>query len=383
MGKRIEPWPARQNVSVLIPAEVKAAVFVGAGKPFRIQEFPFPTVEPEGVLVKVRMSTICGSDIHTWQGRREAPLPLILGHEIVGEIEEMGAEVSRDASGNPLAKGDRITWTIMASCGKCYYCHEKKIPQKCCSLFKYGHISSQGQPYLNGGFAEYIYLRPGTGIFKIPAEISDEEAVPLNCATATVVYGLEAIGVEPGDNVVVQGAGMLGINAVALLREGGARKIIVLDKDNQRLRIAEEFGADETINTRNKKPTEIIALVKNRTDEHGVDVVLETCGSPEVIPPGIEMLRIGGRYLLIGTVFPNSDFTLDGYVMTTRMITMKGIHNYDVRHLGEALRFIARTHKKYPFSRLITHRFGLQEIDQAFAVASQRKTFRVAIFSEG
>ena len=357
-----------------------AAVFTGAGEPFRIQEFPFPDVEPEGVLVRVRMSTICGSDIHTWQGRREAPLPLILGHEIVGEIEELGKEVSRDASGKPLAKGDRITWTIMASCGKCCYCKEKKLPQKCLSLFKYGHASSRKQPYLNGGFAEYVYLRPGTGIFKIPEELSDEEAVPLNCATATVVCGLEAIGVEPGDNIVVQGAGILGINAVALLREGGAGRIIVLDKDDRKLRLAEEFGADRTINVRDKEPDEVVNLVKSGVGGNGgADVALELCGQPGEIPAGVEMLRTGGRYLLIGTVFPGSLFTLDGYTMTTRMITVKGVHNYAARHLEAGLRFLVGTHRKYPFSSLIEHRFGLPETGRAFAAAAQRKNLRVAV----
>lgn len=359
--------------------EATAAVFEGHGKPFRIQKFPLPDVEPGGILAKVRMSTICGSDVHTWAGRRNVPLPIILGHEIVGEITEMGKEVICDFFGSSLAKGDRITWTIMACCGKCYYCRDKNIPQKCLSLFKYGHASFQNQTYLNGGFAEYVYLRPGTGIFKIPEELSDEEATPLNCATATVVYGLEAIRIEPGDNVVVQGAGMLGINAVALLRENGAKKIIVLDPDDSRLRVAEAFGADETINVRDKGLPETIALIKDATDGHGVDVVIETCGKSEAIPVGLEALRIGGRYLLIGLVFPNSFFNIDGYAVTTRMITIKGIHNYGFSHLGEALRFVERTHEKYPFFKLITHRFKLQEIDRAFAMASGGTAFRIAV----
>ncbi len=358
---------------------VKAAVFLGAGKPFEIRQFPLPQVEPEGILVKVSMSTICGSDLHTWEGKRKTPLPAILGHEIVGRIEEIGEKVREDLMGNRLDIDDRITWTIMASCGRCYYCEMKKLPQKCLHLFKYGHESCQQPPHLNGGMAEYIYLKSGTGIFKVPEELSDEEVAPLNCALATVVNGLESIEIRLGDNVVVQGAGMLGINAVALLRQMGTGRIISLDKDRTRLEFAREFGADEIVNVNQKKQTKILFLIKDLTGGYGADVVIEACGNPKVIPQGIEMLRKGGRYLLIGTVFPQANFILDAYTVTTKMITIKGIHNYDARHLGKGLLFMTKNHRKYPFNKLVTHRFGLDELNRAFALASKRQTIRVAV----
>ncbi len=360
--------------------KAKAAVFLGPGKPFKIQEFPLPEIEAGGILVKVRMSTICGSDVNTWQGKRDAPLPIILGHEIVGEIKEMDKDITQDTLGNPLSIGDRITWTIMASCGRCYYCAMKRLPQKCLSLYKYGHESCQHPPYLNGGLAEYIYLRPGTAIFKIPDELSDEEAAPLNCAMGTVMNSVETIGVELGDNVVIEGVGMLGISAVALLREKGAGKIIALDKNQNRLEIAKEFGADEVINVTQKEPAEILSRInKDITCGYGIDVVIDVSGSSQVIPQGIEMLRIGGRYVLVGTTFPKAIFTLDGYVITTKMITIKGIHNYHAHHLAQGLCFVARTHRKYPFGKLVTHRFNLQQVDQAFALASSGQSHRVAV----
>lgn len=357
----------------------RAAVFLGARKPFEIREFPLPQIEPGGILVKVSMSTICGSDLHTWEGKRKTSLPAILGHEVIGRIEEIGEKAREDLMGNRLDIDDRITWTIMASCGRCYYCEMKKLPQKCLHLFKYGHENCQYPPHLNGGMAEYIYLKPGTGIFKIPEELSDEEVTPVNCALATIINGLESIEIQLGDNVVVQGAGMLGINAVALLREMGAGKIIALDRDQNRLKIAKEFGADEIVNVNQKKQTEIFSLIKDLTGGYGADVVVEATGNPKVIPQGIEMLRKGGRYLLIGTVSPQANFTLDGYTVTTKMITIKGIHNYDARHLGEGLLFMTKNHRKYPFSKLVTHRFSLHELDRAFTLASKRQAIRVAV----
>ena len=359
--------------------KVKAAVFSAADKTFAVQEFPLPQIEPEGILVKVSMCTICGSDLHTQQGRREVPLSIILGHEVMGEIKEIGKGVDKDTIGNSLSVGDRITWTIMASCGRCYYCQIKRLPQKCLHVFKYGHQSCACPPHLNGGMAEYIYLRPGTGIFKIPEELSEEEVVPINCALATVVHGLNSIEIQLGETVVVQGAGMLGTYAVAVLREKGAGRIIIIGKDQYRLDIAKNFGADDLISINGKKQIEILSLVKEMTSGYGADVAIEVSGSPQVIAQGLEMLRIGGRYLLIGTVFPKATFELDGYLLTTKMITIKGIHNYSVSDLAESLHFLKRTHKRYPFADLVTHRFNLQEVKEAFLLASHRRSHRVAI----
>ena len=176
---------------------------------------------------------------------------------------------------------------------------------------------------------------------------------------------------------------MLGINAIALLRETGAGKIMALDKDQHRLQVAKQFGVDQAIHVDQRKAAEVPTLIEDLTDGYGADVVIEVSGSPDVIPQGIEMLRMGGRYLLIGTVFPHAIFTLDAYLVTTKMITVKGIHNYEARHLGEALRFVARTRSKYPFGQLVTHHFNLEEVDQAFALSAERQAIRVAVIPGG
>ena len=354
-------------------------MFTGVGKLFEIRERPLSVVEPGGILVKVRMSTICGSDLHTWSGRRSAPLPIILGHEIVGEIHELGDPDAVDVMGDRLSVGDRITWTIMSSCGRCFFCRIKGLPQKCVALFKYGHATCAESPYFNGGLAEFLYVRPGTGVFKVPEELSDEEVCPINCALATVVNGLETIGLASGDTAVIQGAGMLGLNAAALLREGGAGKIIVLDTDEQRLASAFDFGADEGICIRGLDAKEVVRQVKDRTGRWGADLVVEVCGVPEVIPQGLEMLRIGGRYLTVGLVFPEAIFSLDGYTVITKNITLKGIHNYDVRHLEAALQFVTRTHRSIPFGKLVASEFGLNQVDQAFQASARKEALRVAV----
>ncbi len=359
--------------------KAKAAVFIGAGKPFEIREFPIPDPGPKAILAKVKMVTICGSDLHTWKGKRKISGPTILGHEILGEIKELGEGVKKDILGHPLSLGDRITWTVMASCGRCYYCCIKQISQKCIHLYKYGHESCMDPPHLNGGLAEYIYIQSGTGVFKVPDELSDKEVTPINCALATMVNGLDTIGINPNDNVVIQGAGMLGIYTIALLKEFGAGKVICLDINDYRLKIAEKFGADYVINSRNFSDNKVISEIRGMTNGYGADLVIEVSGNPSVIPQGVEMLCIGGRYLIVGTVFPEANFSLDGYLITTKMATIKGIHNYNTRHLGEALTFLTRTHNKYPYGSLVEYNFSLEEIDKAFKVASEQRVLRVAV----
>jgi putative phosphonate catabolism associated alcohol dehydrogenase len=360
-------------------AKVKAAVFIGKGKPFEIREFPVPEVGYGAIIAKVRMSTICGSDLHTWKGKRKMAGPVILGHEILGEIKELGRGIKTDVMGKPLNVGDRITWTIMVNCGRCYYCCIKQIPQKCINLYKYGHETCTDPPHLNGGLAEYIYIKEGTGVFKVPDELSDEEVTPINCALATMVNGLETIGMGINENVVIQGAGLLGIYTISLLKELGAGKIISIDINDYRLKIAEEFGADYVINSSDYSSDKIIREIKNLTNGYGVDLAIEVSGNPAVIPQGVGMLCMGGRYLIAGSVFPEANFTLDGNIITTKMVTIKGIHNYNTGHLGEALRFMVRVHKKYPFQKIIEYKFSLNEIEEAFNISARQKALRVAV----
>ena len=218
--------------------ECRAAVFSEVGKPLEIRQFELShRLEPGAALCKVKMSTICGSDLHTVCGRRTEPAPLILGHEIIGEIIALGNDLRNDGFGDELKVGDRVSWSIMASCGRCFYCR-LDLPQKCEKLRKYGHTCCNEPPHLTGGYAEYIYLFPGTAIYRIPADVPDEIATPANCALSTVINAVEIIGLKKGESVLIQGAGLLGLNLVGLAVEAGARKIFVTDIAKSRLDLA-------------------------------------------------------------------------------------------------------------------------------------------------
>lgn len=324
------------------------------------------------------MSTICGSDLHTIFGRRQEPAPLILGHEIIGEIAALGEDVSQSANGKPLRVGDRVTWSIMASCGTCFYCR-KSLPQKCLSLVKYGHACCRDAPYLTGGYAEYIYLFPGTAIYHVPACLSNEIATPANCALSTMVNAVETIGLAAGETVLIQGAGMLGLNLIALCKEASVAKIIVSDAAPERLAIASRFGADVCLNATDYTTDEQVAALRDLGGGHGVDVAFEVCGNPVVVEPAVRALRIGGRYLLAGLVTPGSHLGIDANLLTRGTLTMKGIHNYHPDHLAQALRFLEQHAHHYPYNEIVGATFPLDEINEAVQAAASGKHVRVAV----
>lgn len=357
----------------------RAAVFAEVGKPLTIESFDLPdAVEPGAALCKVRMSTICGSDLHTIFGRRRESTPLILGHEITGEIAALGAGLDRDGFGNPLRVGDRVSWSIMASCGRCYYCR-LDLPQKCCSLRKYGHTSCADPPHLTGGYAEHVDLFPGTAIFRIPDALSDEIATPANCALSTVINAVETIGVRHGENVLIQGAGLLGLNLVALCREAGAGEIHVTDVSPRRLELARRFGADHCWNIAGTADAAAADRIVEHTGGHGADVAFEVCGAPSAAADAVRALRIGGRYLVAGLVTPGSDLGLDGNQLTRKCLTLKGIHNYHPKHLGKAIGFLEANAARYPYAELVGEVFPLEQINEAVQAAASGRCVRVAV----
>ena len=359
--------------------ECNAAVFIEPGKPLEMRKFRLPNkLEPGTALCKVKMSTICGSDLHTISDRRTEPAPLILGHETIGEIVALGSDLETEGFGDKLEIGDRVSWSIIASCGRCFYCG-LDLPQKCEKLRKYGHTCCTQPPHLTGGYGEYIYLFPGTAIYKIPADIPDEIATPANCALSTVINAVETIGLNKKETVLVQGAGLLGLNLVALAVEDGAEEIFVTDVLQSRLDLAGRFGAEFCMNVKDLTREEILSQIRDQTSGHGVDVAFEVCGVKGAVSQAAEALRIGGRYLIAVLVTPSSNLEIDGNQLTRKYLTVQGIHNYNPKHLGMALKFLEKYSQEYPYDELAGKVLSLSRINEAVESASTGRYIRIGV----
>jgi putative phosphonate catabolism associated alcohol dehydrogenase len=272
--------------------QARAAVFHGPDKPFELCTLPVREPRTTEVLVRVSCCTICGSDLHTFLGRRPAAASSVLGHEIMGRIVAFGPDAPRlDLCGQPLAVGDRITWTSGASCGSCFFC-EHDLPQKCERLFKYGHELLRPDHPLSGGLAEFCLLAPGTGIVVLPPSLPDVVACPVNCAVAAVAAALRFAGGCQGQTVLIQGAGMLGKVACAMARAGGAQTIICCDVDPRRFSEAVHFGADHALAA---EPAQVAECIQHATSGRGVDLAIELSGAAAAFELGLERVRIGGH----------------------------------------------------------------------------------------
>jgi len=365
------------NVVLPMTAMSRAAVFHGAGKPLELATFPLPSLRSDEVLVEILCSTLCASDLHTYAGRRPAPVPSILGHEIIGRVVAHGGTIGTFDDARPLELGERITWTVAASCGRCFYCRHE-LPQKCETLFKYGHEPLERGCPLSGGLAEHCLLVEGTAILRVPAELPEASAAPANCATATVAAALRYAHLRGGESVLVQGAGMLGLTACAMASRAGASAVMVGDVDAKRLERAARFGATDTVLLAESSDA-LEQTVREQTAGRGVDVAFELSGSPAAIETGLGLLRTGGVYIWVGSVMPTRAISLSPETIVRRMLRIHGVHNYAAADLAVALRFLAETHTVYPFAELVGTTYPLEAAEAAFAAAARGDCLRVAV----
>lgn len=351
-----------------------AAVFSGPGIPIRLEEFPVPTPDRGELLVEITCSTICGSDLHTWHGRREEPTPCILGHEIVGRIVSFGPGAPRrDLRGDPLAAGDRISWTLTASCGECFFCR-RGLPQKCETLFKYGHTALLPGREFSGGFAECCLLRAGTGIVRLPEDLPDPLAAPANCAVATVAAAFRSADPVVGATVAVIGCGALGLTACAMAHTLGADTVLACDLDPDREPLARRFGA-----TAFCQADELATVARDLSKGRGADLVLELSGANSAVTAAIATARTGGTIVIAGTTTPAPPIPLDPRDVLRRMLTIKGLHNYAPTDLVTAIEFLADSLERFPFFALQGDQFALPHLEQAFVASTNQSGTRIAV----
>ena len=350
----------------------KAAVFVEAGH-FEMTELPPVPVEAGGIRIKVTSAGICGSDLHYWRGEIKPimagrPGPIILGHEFTGVVDTMANDIATDSMGRPLKEGDRVAFTYFFPCRRCYFCLRGEL-NHCPDRWRF-RASIEEFPYCNGGFADYYYLFPGHFVFKVPDELPDSAVTAVNCAVSQVVYGLHQSKMRLGDTVVVQGAGGLGINACAAAKEMGAGQVIVVDGQSNRLELAKQCGADETIDINEYATAEDrVERVKALTEGRGADVAVEVVGYPQVLIEGLEMLRRGGTYVEIGNIWPNSNVTLDVSKLLWGVTTIVPTVHYDPYILPVSMDLLVRTKDKYALTNVMSHSFPLEQAHEAFEQA--------------
>jgi D-arabinose 1-dehydrogenase-like Zn-dependent alcohol dehydrogenase len=349
----------------------KMAVWHGYGKPFEIREYDVPEPAPGAIVIKVSLANVCGSDMHYWKGEQDyekmgRPLPLNTGHEHMGTVYRLGEGVTTDSNGEPLHEGDRVIYRYFNPCMRCKACLKRDY-MSCPTRQANFLVSCEQWPHFQGGYGQYFYLGPNHAIFKIPDEITDVMAAGINCAFTQVFAGLDIAGMRAGDTVVIQGAGGLGVYACAVAREMGANRIIVIDGVPERLELASQFGADEFVDLRQYgTPQARIERVRQLADNWGGEIVMELVGHPGVVDEGLRMTAPGGTYLEIGNINAGWETKFDPSFIIFGNRRILGVAHYEAEHLKRTLDLMVRTLHKYPYDRILSHVFPLEQINEAF-----------------
>ena len=369
------------------PTSVRAAAMTAPGR-MEVRSYPFPQMGRDSAILKIDMTGVCGTDKHIFKGearelRGKSIYPYVGGHEIIGTIVEIGEDAARtmDYDRQLLKPGDRVAVAVEVNCGVCWYCRNQYNNTTCENqVMAYGlHPNADTAPYLRGGWSEYLYVMPGTHLFKIPEDLPTDVAVFVeelavayhSLARATGPFPAVNEGFGPGDSVAVLGNGPLGLLHGIMASIHGAGLRIATDLADLRLTKARELYADVAIDASRTTAEERIQQARDLTEGVGPDLVIEAAGEPEVFIEALQMVRKGGTVIEVGNwVDLGKGVNLD----VMKHIASKNLHIHSVFHCGSnwrpVLKILQQQQRNYRFSSLITHRFGLDELVERMEIVT-------------
>ncbi|HUE34673.1 MAG TPA: zinc-binding dehydrogenase [Mycobacterium sp.] len=341
-------------------------------------EYDVPEPERDAVVLKIVRANVCGSELHMWNGHHPTKKRGGLGHEMIGRVHAIGSAVTTDYAGQPISVGDRVVVTYFQTCQRCNRCRGGQ-PSLCDNAYEFFGKQPEEWPHFHAAFGTHYYVHPHQHFYKVPDDVDDAIAAAVNCALSQVMFGIDQIGLEYGETVLIQGAGGLGLNAAAVAVERGAR-VIVVDGVPSRLEQAKAFGATDVIDISTvTEPADRLAAVHDMLGGEGPDVGIEVTGVPAAFAEGLELIRRGGRYLVMGTLSPGRTVPFDPGYVTRKSLTIKHVERYEARYLSKALEFVQRHQAAYPFDKLVDAEFALADVKQALDASAQRIVTRAAV----
>ena len=351
----------------------KAAVFAGAHEPLSVRTFEVVAPADGEVLLRMKRSGICGTDVHIAEGRLKIPpARVILGHEFVGEVDAVGTDAAADGLGAPLAVGDVAIACVAVPCGECVNCARGHSAN--CLAFGVTYFRDPEEPpHFHGGYAEYLHS-PAKNVVKVPDGVGLDAAAAFACAGPTVMHAFGLAGDLDGDElVVVQGCGAVGLFAIAFAASAGCDVVAIASGATPaRMELARRLGAREVFDYRataeEERAKEIRDLAVELGRGDGADVVFEASGSPAAIPEGMRLARTLGRYVVPGQYSDSGPVEIEPHLITFKALKIVGSGQYTIADVGAYLGFLReRPAVQELAASCVSHRYEIDRANEALA----------------
>lgn len=368
------------KTSKAIPQKARVAVLTELEK-FEVKEYPIPEVGDDDILVKVEGCGVCGTDAHEFKRDPFSLIPVALGHEGTGEIVKMGKNVKKDSAGKPLKIGDKVVTCMIFKDNPDITMFDLN-KQNVGGADVYGLLPDD-DVHLNGWFSDYIFIRKGSTVFNVSDLDLDSRILIEPCAV--LIHAVERAKqtdiLRFNSRVVVQGCGPIGLICIAVLRTMGIEHITAVDGNEQRLEFAKKMGADQTVNFMNHKGIEALTeAVKDSFGGYLCDFAFQCTGSPVAHSNIYKFIRNGGGLCELGFFINGGDATINPHFdLCSKEITLVGSWVYTLRDYVTTFDFLKRAQGiGLPIKDLITHRFGLDEMNEALETNLSQKGLKIA-----
>jgi L-iditol 2-dehydrogenase len=341
-----------------------AAVIPGPNAPVEVRSLPIPALEPDSALLAVELSEVCGTDVHLHAGRLTGvPYPLIPGHVSVGVLERIRGEL-RDVHGIPFVEGDRVTFLdVHRTCNACWHCLVAKSTTRCPERRVYGITYGEADG-LAGGWAEKVYLKPGTKIIRLDG-VDSSAFMAGGCSLPTALHAIERADIAIGDTVLVLGSGPVGLSLVILARMRGAR-VLCIGAPASRLAAAGAVGAARTLDVGAGSAESREEWVRSETEGRGADVTIEAAGPPEAAVQAMRFTRDAGRVVIVGQYTDHGDTLFNPHHdLNRKHLDVRGCWGSDFSHFYRAVQLMRDAERASPWTHLALARYSLDRAGAA------------------
>lgn len=367
--------------------QVHSTIVVATEKPSSPLELRTYQVQPPGpgsINIAVLRAGVCGTDPHIWRGDVQLSEPVVLGHEGLGRIIELGAGVTTDYASTPIHVGDVVYWNPIRPCNACFDC---TVTQDLTACQKGTFWSPANQTTVWASYTQIATLMPNNSFFRVDPDVPLDAYIALGCALPTMLQAVDNLGgISSGCSVVVQGAGPVGLAALMLCKLAGAEHIICIEGNKERLSRARSFGATALVDlhgVNSQTGEDRKTCITQSTGKVGVDLVIECSGNAAALEEGMELLRRNGRYLLVGTWAGAKMVPISPFHIVQNALKIIGSTYASPGSYYKATKLVRANWKQFPLVECVTHKYELVDAQKALEAVTAGEVVKAVIYPQG